>query len=173
MNKKLEKTVEAIDKKFKKTILKKEYFREDYTYEIDPKHLKEFMEFMKKDSSTKFNLLSSVTGIDYSEYDDDKRRFGVVYSLVSLKHKIRLNVRVRVTEDNCRVDSLFYLWKSTDWQEREIYDLYGVHFDGHPDLRKILLDPKDFGNVHPLRKDYPLKGEGERHSPLKDYGEDQ
>ncbi len=172
MTKNLEKAITAIDKKFKKEILKKEFFRGDYTYEVDPEYLKDFMEFLKKDKSTSFDMLSSVTGIDYMEYDDDRRRFGVAYSLTSLKHKIRLNVRVRVSEDKARVDSMVYLWNSADWQEREIYDFYGIHFDGHRDLRRILLDPKDYGKVHPLRKDYPLKGQGERHSPLKDYGED-
>lgn len=172
MSDKLEKAVSAIDKNFRQIILKKEQFRDDYTYEIEPAGLKGFMRFLKEDSSTSFNMLSSVTGIDYLKYDDDKRRFGIIYSLISLSKKMRLNVRVRITESDCRIDSLSDIWHSADWQEREIFDLYGVHFDGHHDLRRILLDEKDYGNVHPLRKDYPLKGLGERHSPLKDYGED-
>jgi len=171
MNNNLKKAVKKIDKKFKDVVLKKEYFRGDYTYEVKADRLKEFMAFLKDDKTTSFEMLSSVTGVDYSEYDDDKRRFGIIYSLISIKNKIRLNVRVRVSEERCRVDSMYGLWHSADWQEREIYDLYGVHFDGHPDLRRILLDEKDYGEVHPLRKDYPLKGKGERHSPLKDYGE--
>lgn len=171
MNSRLERAVEAIDKNQKKVILKKELFRDDFTYEVEPSGLKTFMQFIKENEATAFNMLSSVTGIDYSKYDDDERRFGVVYSLISIPNKIRLNIRVRVQEGNCHVDSVFDLWHSADWQEREIYDLYGVIFDGHPDLRRILLDEKDYGDSHPLRKDYPLKGLGERHSPLKDYGE--
>ncbi|MBN2135694.1 MAG: NADH-quinone oxidoreductase subunit C [Acidobacteria bacterium] len=172
MDKKLEAAVKAIDSKFTKEILKKEEFRGDYTYEVKPESLMEFMTFLKKEKACDFVMLAAVTGIDYLEYDDDPRRFGVAYSLLSMKNKIRLNVRVRVREDNCRVDSMVPLWKTADWQEREIYDLHGIKFDGHPDLRRILLDPIDYGEVHPLRKDYPLKGLGERHSPLKNYGED-
>jgi NADH-quinone oxidoreductase subunit C len=169
---KLERALGAIDKNQKEIILMKELFRGDYTYEIEPSGLKVFMTFLKENEATAFNMLSSVTGIDYIRYDDDKRRFGIVYSLISLTNKIRLNVRVRIPENNCRIDSVFSIWHSADWQEREIYDLYGILFDGHPDLRRILLDEKDYGNSHPLRKDYPLKGLGERHSPLKNYGDD-
>lgn len=172
MSDKLEKAVSEIEKNCKDIIQKKEQFRGDFTFEIDPSQLKKFMTFLKEDPATQFNMLTSVTGIDYLKYDDDKRRFGIVYSLISLSRKIRLNVRIRITESDCHVDSLCDLWHSADWQEREIFDLYGIHFDGHHDLRRILLDEKDYGSVHPLRKDYPLKGLGERHSPLKDYGED-
>lgn len=172
MKGKIDQAVSTIETNFRDLILKKELFREDYTLEIESSGLKKFMKFIKEDDSTCFNMLSSVTGIDYLKYDDDKRRFGVVYSLISIKYKIRLNIRVRVTESDCHIDSLCDLWRSADWQEREIFDLYGIIFDGHPDLRRILLDEKDYSGVHPLRKDYPLKGLGERHSPLKNYGDD-
>jgi NADH-quinone oxidoreductase subunit C len=171
MNKKLDKIIEKIERDFRKYILKKEYFRGDYTFEVKPEGLREFMTFLKNDDDAKFNLLSSITGIDYSKLDDDKRRFGVAYTLRSIPHRIMINIRVRVPEENARVDSMVSLWKTANWQEREVYDLYGIYFDKHPDMRRILLDPKDFGKVHPLRKDYPLKGQGERHSPLKNYGD--
>lgn len=85
-----------------------------------------------------------------------KPRFAVVYHLLSLKHNIRIRVKAFLSEDDLSIESVHDIWKSADWFEREAYDLYGILFAGHPDLRRILTDYGFIG--HPFRKDFPLSG---------------
>src|SRR6267142_952286 len=91
-----------------------------------------------------------------------KERFGVVYVLLNTQTGERVVVKTHVNEPDLTLPSAFPLWKGADWLEREVYDMYGIIFDGHPDLRRILM-PEAFTS-YPLRKDYPLRGRGERHN---------
>lgn len=108
------------------------------------------------------DMLVDLTAVDYLEYPDARDRFGVIYSLGSTVTNARLWVKVFVNEPEPEVPSVVSLWRGADWLEREVYDMFGIRFDGHPDLRRILM-PEEFA-AFPLRKDYPLKGRGERHN---------
>lgn len=101
-----------------------------------------------------FDLLADLCGCDRGPEDDP--RFEVNYHLFSTKHYNRLRLKVLLSEDDAHVHTVTHIWRTADWHERETYDLLGVIFDGHPDLRRILL-PSDFDG-HALRKDYPLRG---------------
>ena len=107
-------------------------------------------------------MLVELTAVDYLEYEGAKDRFGVVYVLVSTIHGARLVIKTHVNDPEPLLPSVYSLWKSADWLEREVYDMFGIRFSGHPDLRRILT-PDEF-TAYPLRKDYPLKGRGERHN---------
>ena len=104
-----------------------------------------------------FEMLMDVTAVDYL---GETPRFEVVYHLYSLKHNQRIRIKARVPEDDAQIASATDLYASANWMEREIFDLYGIRFDDHPDLRRILLYDEFEG--HPLRKDYPK----ERRQPL-------
>ena len=117
-----------------------------------PKSLRKVMRFLRDDSQCLFKILVDVTGVDYPERE---RRFDVVYNLLSISHNQRIRVKVRVGEDE-PVPSVVSLYPSANWYERETWDLYGVFFNEHPDLRRILTDYGFEG--HPLRKDFPLTG---------------
>jgi len=101
-----------------------------------------------------FDMLADLCGADRGPEDDP--RFEINYHLFSTKHHNRLRLKVLLSEDDPHVATVTTLWKTADWHERETFDLFGVLFDGHPDLRRILL-PSDFDG-HALRKDYPLRG---------------
>lgn len=109
-----------------------------------------------------FDLLVDITCVDYLNYRDAVDRFGLVYLLASTTTNERLTVRVFLNEPDLTVPSAVPIWQGADWMEREVYDMFGIRFDGHPDLRRILL-PEEFA-AFPLRKDYPLQGRGERHN---------
>ncbi|MCW5893495.1 MAG: NADH-quinone oxidoreductase subunit C [bacterium] len=106
---------------------------------------------LRDDPALRFEVLVDVTCVDYRGRTP---RFEVVYQLRSLTHRHRLRVKVGVPEDDARIPSAFSVWRSASWGEREAYDLFGVEFTGHPDLRRLLLYPEFVG--HPLRKDYKL-----------------
>ncbi len=118
-----------------------------------------FMNFLRDDPELSFDYLVDVTAVDRLRLDE-AIRFAVVYQLYSHKHNRRFSVSVPVPEAEPRIESVVSVWPGANWLEREVYDMYGIDFEGHPDLRRILM-PDDFGS-HPLRKDYPLHGKGER-----------
>jgi NADH-quinone oxidoreductase subunit C len=101
-----------------------------------------------------FDMLADLCGVDRGPEEDP--RFEVNYHLFSTQHYSRLRLKVLLSEDDAKVTTVTSVWKTADWHERETYDLVGVVFEGHPDLRRILL-PSDFDG-HALRKDYPLRG---------------
>ncbi len=101
-----------------------------------------------------FDMLADLCGADRGP--EEEPRFEVNYHLFSTTHYSRLRLKVLLSEDEPKVPTVTTLWKTADWHERETYDLFGILFDGHPDLRRILL-PSDFDG-HALRKDYPLRG---------------
>lgn len=109
-----------------------------------------------------FDLLVDITCVDYLNYRDAENRFGLVYLLASVATNERLTVRCFLNEPELTVPSAAPLWEGANWFEREVYDMFGIGFYGHPDLRRILL-PDEFA-AFPLRKDYPLQGRGERHN---------
>jgi NADH-quinone oxidoreductase subunit C len=116
----------------------------------------------------RFTILIDLCGVDYSAYGDDAwegPRFAVVYHLLSIEHNIRVRVRTFAPEDGFPiVDSVIGVWPSANWYEREAFDLYGIVFEGHPDLRRLLTDYGFIG--HPFRKDFPLSGNVEmRYDP--------
>ncbi|MBM3264327.1 MAG: NADH-quinone oxidoreductase subunit C [candidate division Zixibacteria bacterium] len=117
------------------------------------------MAILKSDPELKFDFLADITAVDQL-YLNEQNRFVVVYHLCAYRAGRRLRVKTPLPDDDLRVASIYDLWPSADWLEREVYDMYGIVFDGHPDLRRLLM-PDDFGS-YPLRKDYPLHGKGER-----------
>jgi len=117
-----------------------------------------FFTLLKTDTTLQFNLLLSVTAIDW--VDERNERFEVVYHLRSLVHGLFLRVRVPVPETDPTIPSIVPLWASADFMERECWDMYGVVFAGHPNLTRILMYDEFKG--HPLRKDYPLQGKQPR-----------
>jgi len=127
---------------------------------VGPDRLLEVMRFLHDDGQTQFDLLSDLTCVDYLNFPGARDRFGVIYNLYSTAHLHRLWAKCLVNDPDPRVPSVTAIWTGADWLEREVYDLFGVRFDGHPDLRR-LLTWEGFG-AHPLRKDYPLRGRGER-----------
>jgi NADH-quinone oxidoreductase subunit C len=135
-------------------------FRGDTRVVIARERLLEAMRLLKE--SRGFDLLVDVTCVDYLNYRDAQNRFGLVYLLAGTQTNERLTVRVFVNEPDLSVPSLYELWKGADWLEREVFDMYGIEFAGHPDLRRILM-PEEF-TAFPLRKDYPMQGRGERHN---------
>ncbi len=116
--------------------------------------LVELMTFLRDEPSLRFNYLSDIGGLDLGEFASP--RFALAYQLYSLEHNHRLRVKVFLPEDDARAPTLWNVWKASNWLEREIYDMFGVTFDGHPDLRRILM-PADYDG-YPLRKDFPIKG---------------
>ena len=109
-----------------------------------------------------FDMLAEMTAVDYLRYPNAKDRYGVAYCLLDTATGSRLVVKTFVNDPDPVLPSAYPLWKSADWLEREVYDMYGIRFEGHPDLRRILM-PEEF-TAYPLRKDYPLRGKGERHN---------
>ena len=109
-----------------------------------------------------FDMLTDLTAVDYLKFPgrEDGPRFEVVYHLYSLAHNHRLRVKVRVEEDDAVVPTAVPIWPIANWLEREVWDMFGIPFDGHPDLRRLLLYEEFVG--HPLRKDYPIN----RRQPL-------
>ena len=113
--------------------------------------------FCKADPELAFDNLMCLSGVDYPK--EKEPRMEVVYHLYSIPNKERIRIKAPVAETDCTIDSACALWNAADWLEREVYDLMGVRFAGHPDLRRIML-PEDFEG-HPLRKEYPMEGDDE------------
>ncbi|MBK9126702.1 MAG: NADH-quinone oxidoreductase subunit C [Phycisphaerales bacterium] len=127
---------------------------------VPREQLLDVMAFLRDDARTCFEQLCDVTCVDYLNYPGADDRFGVTYSLLSLSLNHRLWVKCFVNDPDPGVPSVCGLWQGAEWPEREVYDMFGVRFEGHPDLRRILM-PQNFASF-PLRKDYPLTGRGER-----------
>jgi NADH-quinone oxidoreductase subunit C len=118
---------------------------------VDKSVIHDVLTFLKKDETLTYDMLIELFGIDYPEED---LRFEIVYILRSPKHNGRVTIKTRTTEDG--IDTVSDIWKAADWLEREIYDMFGVTFKNHPDLRRIYTED-DFEG-HPLRKDFPVEG---------------
>uniref|UniRef100_A0A7C2K1G1 NADH-quinone oxidoreductase subunit C n=1 Tax=Schlesneria paludicola TaxID=360056 RepID=A0A7C2K1G1_9PLAN len=135
-------------------------FRDNHRVVVPRDHLVGVLSCLKAEGG--FDQLVEITAVDYLEYERAEHRFGVVYVLLNTATGERVIVKTHVDDPEPALPSMFPLWKSADWLEREVYDMFGISFTGHPDLRRILM-PDEF-TAFPLRKDYPLKGRGERHN---------
>jgi NADH-quinone oxidoreductase subunit C len=146
---------ELLKEKFPEDVLSIKEFREQVSVTVKRDNIKAMMKFMHDGPDLYFNYLEDLCGVDYLGKKDV--RFEVVYHLYSLKHRHMIRIKAEVPEDDCSIDSVVDIWAGANWHERECYDMYGVTFKGHPDLRRILL-PEDWQG-HPQRKDYPLKSD--------------
>ncbi len=152
-------TVEMVRKKFPQAIVETVEFRGEQTIELKPEHLVAVCSYLHK--NLQYTFLSTVTAVDWFERVP---RYDVVYHLLSIPHRSELRLKVRVGErgvganlsQSPSVPTVVGVWPTANWYEREVYDLFGITFVGHPDLRRILM-PMDW-TTHPLRKDYPLSG---------------
>jgi NADH-quinone oxidoreductase subunit C len=131
--------------------------RGDATAAVERARIVDVLAFLREDDACSFEMLSDVTAVDYL---GDAVRFEMVYHLYSVARNHRVRVTARVPESDPVVASVVSLYPSANWMEREVFDLYGIRFEGHPDLRRILLYDEFEG--HPLRKDYPK----EKRQPL-------
>ena len=179
--------IEAIKDRFSTLIEKLDGECDIPTMELFPTSLLEVCMVLRDELPFHFELLLDICGVDYLKYGTsewrteettntgfnrgfrkniqeriiswNKPRFATVYHLLSLRHNHRLRLKVYVDGDSLTVPSIIKIWNSADWYEREVFDLFGIIFDGHPDLRRLLTD---YGFVgHPFRKDFPLIGEVE------------
>jgi NADH-quinone oxidoreductase subunit C len=138
-----------LKEKFAASVLEVKEFRGEVTVTVKAEDLVEVCRFLKE--SLRYNALIDVTAVDY--LGKQEPRFMMVYQLRSLTNKDALRVKAPVAE---AIDTVSTVWSTADWLEREVFDLFGIHFNGHPDLRRILMTPDWEG--HPLRKDYPVQG---------------
>lgn len=129
------------------------------TVSVSKKDFPELMAFLKNDSDLSFDYLTDITGVDYLKQEREPR-FDLVYHLYSYKNNQRLRVKQGVSEEDLDIPTMSELWKAALWLEREAFEMFGFNFVGHPDLRRLLLP--DVFDGFPLRKDYPLRGRGER-----------
>jgi NADH-quinone oxidoreductase subunit C len=144
--------LQYIQEKLGPRVLDALLFRDDDILMLDRAGLRESFRFFKEDSKLGLGFLADITAVDY--WQKKEPRFEVVYQIAALKGGRRLRVRVPVPEEDATVDSLTPLWKGANFLEREVWDLFGIRFIDHPDLRRILLYEEFQG--HPLRKDYPV-----------------
>ncbi len=135
-------------------------YRAETSVFVDRASLVDACRFLRDDPSLSFDMLSDLSGVDYQ---DEEPRFEVVYHLYSHKNACWLRLKVRVSEDDCVCPSVIDVWRGADWHEREAYDMFGIRFEGHPDLRRILMWERY--PYHPLRKEFPLAG---KEAPLPD-----
>jgi NADH-quinone oxidoreductase subunit C len=180
---------EKLTAHFKDTISGCETDRDQITLVVSPSHLLSTCEALRDEDDFSFSQLVDLCGVDYSTYGqvdwateettatgfsrgretkattiDTDQRFAVVYHLLSIKHNHRLRLRCYLPEENPILASVTEVWSSANWYEREAYDMFGILFEGHPDLRRLLTDYGFIG--HPFRKDFPLVGNVEvRYDP--------
>lgn len=166
-------TFQRVKGAFPSIKLRASEFRGQPTLVVEPGDLHAVMKFLRDDEQCLYNFLSDVVGIDYLNYPaKTEGRFAVVYNLCAYSRDDRFFVKVFLdpslptdgieNDPALVVDSVCDLWPGAEWTEREVFDMFGIRFNNHPDLRRILLW-EDYP-AHPLRKDYPLRGRGERES---------
>ncbi len=136
-----------------------EEFQGQLSLRIPKEKFAELAKFLKTDRKLSFDYLTDVTGVDYLKMEREPR-FDVVYQLYSFKNNWRLCVKVGLPEEDLNLPSISSHWRSALWLEREAFEMFGFIFTGHPDLRRLLLP--DVFDGFPMRKDYPLRGRGER-----------
>lgn len=150
---------EVINKILLDKVLSTKIYRDELTIIIDADNLIEVMQNLYSNPETKFEQCVDLCGVDYLDYHDDYvgLRFAVVYHLLSITKNWRIRVKTFAKDNNFPiVKSVINIWNSVNWWEREAFDLFGIIFDGHPDLRRILTDYGFIG--YPFRKDFPIYG---------------
>jgi NADH-quinone oxidoreductase subunit C len=138
--------------KFAASIIDVVEFRGEVTVTVKKDDIIDILSFLKQ--SLQYNLLTDLTAVDYLGKKEE--RFMMVYLLYSIPNKDRLRIKTPVTEVDCKIPTATQVWRTANWLEREVYDLFGITFDNHPNLKRILMTDDWIG--HPLRKDYPLQG---------------
>ena len=136
--------------------------RGDHTAVVERAAIFDVLRFCRDDADLGFDMLSDLTAVDFLKFPgrEDGPRFEVVYHLYSIAHNHRVRLKVRVDEDDPVVPTAVPVWPIANWLEREVWDMFGIRFDGHPDPRRLLMYEEFVG--HPLRKDYPIN----RRQPL-------
>ena len=154
--------LDELRRRFGDAIVETEDHRGDLTAIVSRDALLGVLAHCRDEAALAFDVLMDLTAVDYQKFPgrEDGPRFEVVYHLFSVGHNHRLRVKVRVDEDDAQVPTAVDLWPIANWFEREVWDMFGVRFAGHPDLRRLLMYEEFAG--HPLRKDYPIN----RRQPL-------
>jgi NADH-quinone oxidoreductase subunit C len=158
---------DKVKKSFVDDILETIVFKGEVSHIVKKNALRAICNFLKIDPELKMNYLVDVLGVDHNPPTPDSPRFEVVYHLYSIPKRHRIRLKVKVPEGES-VPTVSDIWRAADWPEREVYDMFGIVFDGHPNLKRIYL-AEDWEGF-PLRKDYPLKGYKDRYNP---YGEEK
>jgi len=151
-------TIQALQQSFAGLAVSE--FRGQSRVVVAPEQVFELLKSLKE--LLGFDLLVDITCVDYLDYPAARDRYGLVYLLANSVTNEWIAVRTFVNDPQPGVPSMVPLWEGANWLEREVFDLFGITFRGHPDLRRIVL-PEEF-SAYPLRKDYPLQGRGERHN---------
>ena len=147
-------SVDALRSQFGEDVLRHELVAGDEHIVYVPSHrAKEILAWLKDDPAQRYDFLQDLTAIDYG----NGVYLQVVYQLWSTQHKRQLRVKTELPLDALEIDTVYYLWRAADWLEREVFDMFGIVFRDHPDLRRILM-PYNYAEGHPLRKDFPLRG---------------
>ena len=149
----------AIESRIRDARLDWSVFRDQQRLVVSQNHL---LAVMRELRSLGMDQLVDVTAVDLLEYPNATYRFEVVYLLLNTESGERLIVKTHINEPHLTLPSMVPIWFGADWLEREVYDMFGIRFDGHPNMKRLLL-PDEFESF-PLRKDYPIKGRGERHN---------
>ena len=149
----LQALVDKIKIKFPEGVLGAFTFREEITLQVRPEDILSLCRFLHDEPDLAFTFLVDLCGVDHLPREP---RFDVVYHLRSLQTKDLIRLKISLPGSSPQVSSVVSVWKGADWMEREAFDMFGITFNGHPDLRRILLSPEWEG--YPLRKDYPLRG---------------
>lgn len=145
---------EKIKERFPDEVIAITEFREQVSVTVKKERIIEICKWLHDEPALYFDYLKDLCGVDY--HGKKPVRFEVVYTLYSMKYEHMIRLKAEVPEDDPVIDSVIGIWRGADWHERECYDMFGIEFRGHPDLRRILL-PEDWEG-HPLRKDYPAAG---------------
>jgi NADH-quinone oxidoreductase subunit C len=153
-------TLERLTQRFSGEGFASSHFRDNTRFDVPPASVVDVLNLLKGDCG--FDLLVDLTAVDLLEYPDARNRFRVVYALANTATAERIYVRTHLDEPDPTLPSVVPLWLGADWMEREVFDMFGIRFAGHPNLKRILM-PEEF-TAFPLRKDYPLRGRGERHN---------
>lgn len=148
-----QKVIEKLKSRFGDNAIEANEFRGELTIVVPKEIIVDVCRFLKDDTTLKFDLLADLCGIDM--YTPAKR-FGVIYNLYSLASQHRIRIKTFVEEENPKLPTVSNVWTTANWHERETYDMFGIVFEGHPDLRRMYL-PEEFEH-YPLRKDFPLMG---------------
>lgn len=149
---------ERIQQEYPRGFIKAVEWRGDVAVTVTREFLHDIARFVHDDPEFDCDYIVHVSSVDWP---DDEERFEVVYEVYSVRKRHRLRLKTRVPELDCIVDSLTDLWKGAEFMEREVYDMMGIRFRHHPDLRRILM-PDDYTEGYPLRKDFPVQGKGWR-----------
>jgi NADH-quinone oxidoreductase subunit C len=145
---------EKIKERFPEEALAIREFRGQVSVTVKKDRIRDICRFLHDEPDLFFDYPVDLCGVDYMGMKES--RFEVVYHLYSIKHRHALRLKAEVPEKDARIDSVLPVWAGVNWHERECYDMFGISFTGHPDMRRVLL-PEDWEG-HPLRKDYPVKG---------------